>query len=156
MILRKLAAATIASTVLASGAFAATTDSADVTLTVTEVTDVAIEAGTIAFTGAASGSTATHAVCTYSNANDYEITVTTTNDFNIENGDGTQVPYSLTVNGATPNAVTGTIAKASLSTAAASCAGTPSYDNAMVATLTATATEAGTYSDTITVSIAAI
>ncbi|MEQ3697677.1 MAG: hypothetical protein ABNH02_12095 [Pseudomonadales bacterium] len=155
MILRKLAAATIASTVLASGAFAATTDSADVTLTVAQVTDVAIEAGTIAFTGAASGATANHAVCTYSNANDYEITVTTTNSFTIVNGDGTAVGYSLTVNGNAPD-VNGKIAKADLNTAAASCAGTPSYDNAMVATLTATATEAGSYTDEITVSIGAI
>ncbi|NVK10714.1 MAG: hypothetical protein HWD83_01795 [Gammaproteobacteria bacterium] len=155
MTLRKLSAAVLAST-LATGAMAQVTDSDSLSLAleVTEVNEVLFQGTSATFGGATSGSTATDALCVFSNANDYDLTVSSTNSFNIKNGKDTLVPYALTIGGTAANG--GTVNKAGLTTASGLCSGTPSYDNAVVATLSADVTEAGSYSDEITVTIASI
>lgn len=154
MTLRKLSAAVLAST-LATGAMAQATDSDSLSLglEVTEVNEVLFQGTSATFGGATSGSTATDALCVFSNANDYDLTVSTTNNFSISNGT-TTVAYALTIGGTAANG--GTVNKAGLTTASGLCSGTPSYDNAVVATLSADVTEAGSYSDEITVTIASI
>ncbi|WP_298636134.1 hypothetical protein [uncultured Umboniibacter sp.] len=174
MILRKLAAVTIASSVMASGAFAAS-DTADtsVTLTLNEAVEV-VTATTLAFpTDSDSGASVVEAngLCTWSSTGNFNLTVASANSFNLVNsvitGGATagldaseSIGYSLETTSGSLDLTDGstyTVASGPLTNSAARCTSTPDWVS-VTATLDETtgSKETGSYSDTVTFTIESV
>ncbi|RMA81360.1 hypothetical protein DFR27_1177 [Umboniibacter marinipuniceus] len=173
MILRKLAAATIASSVLASGAVAQVYgDSAtsDVTLEILERAQVTID--DIAFTdGSTNGATQTANLCVWTSTTDYALTFASDSNWELRHTtqyagaavkDNYRITYSLSQSDAGVLADSTTYNKANFGSYESSVecldgSTTPDFE-ALTATITEqTASKVtGSYSDTITVSVSAI
>jgi hypothetical protein len=170
MIVRKLTAAVIASTVMTSGAWAQTsqlTADTDVTLTIDPAFEVYSD--DILFSnGADNGATATTSdgLCTWTNTSDYKVVVESINSWELQgsgNASGETIEYQLAVANNTidrtqsSTSLLSTDPASGLSASANRCSVTPTYVALSATLVEATGSKtAGDYSDEVTFTISAI